>query len=81
MDKEVKVSTVTSSSDLTLSGQRSKFKTISNNKNNSLNVLGMYVDEKVSTLTSSRDLPFRGKGQKVQNIKLLQLIKLILSVL
>ena len=41
-----------------------KKSTISNRKNNSVNVLDIVRDEKVSTVTPSSDLPLRGQRSK-----------------
>ena len=47
-----------------------KKSTISNRKNNSVNVLDIVRDEKVSTVTPSSDLPLRGqRSKKVKIIK------------
>ncbi len=68
MDRDVKVSTVTSSPDLLLRGQRSKkvkTRTISNGKNNSVYVFNMDRDAKVFMVTSLSDLPLSGRRSKV----------------
>ena len=46
--------------------RRSKFETISNGKNNKVNLLGMERHEKLSPMTSSSDLhvPLRGERSK-----------------
>ena len=67
LDRHAKVSTVTSSSDLRLRGQRSNkvnFQTTSNDKTNSVNMLAMDKHAKVSTVTSSSDSWLRGQRSK-----------------
>ena len=67
MNRQTKVSTVTPSCDLSVRGQRSKkskFQSISNGKNNSVNVFYMDKDAKVSTVTPSSDLSLRGQRSK-----------------
>ena len=83
MDRNTKVSTVTPSKDVSLTGQRSKrskFQTLSNSKSNSVSMLGMDRHAKVSTVTPSWDLTLRGQRSKGQNFKLFQIAKLIVSV-
>ena len=68
--KHQKVSTVTSSPDLWLRGQRSKkvkSQTTWNDKSNSVNVLILVKHQKKSTVTSSSDL--RKRGQRSKKVK------------
>ncbi len=66
MDRDAKVSTVTTLTDLPkVKGQRSsKLDTFSNGKNNSIYNLGMDRDAKVSTVTLLSDLPLLGQRSK-----------------
>ena len=68
IDRDTKASMVIFSSALPSKGvkgqRKSKFGTISNGKNNSVNVFYMDRDAKVSTLTSSYELPLRGQRSK-----------------
>ena len=54
-----------------LNGQKKS--TISNRKNNSVNVLDIVRDENVSTMTPLSDLPLRVKGHK--KVKILNYFK------
>ena len=67
LDKHAKVSTVTSSSDLRLRGQRSKkvkFQITLNGKTNGVNMLALGKHAKVSTVTSLCDLRLRDQRSK-----------------
>ena len=65
LDEDAKVSTMTSLSDLRIRDQRLKlkFKTVSNDKINSLDVLSLDKHAKVITVTSS-DTQIKDKSQR-----------------
>ena len=81
--KHQKVSTVTSSPDLWLRGQRSKkvkSQTTWNDKSNTVNVLILVKHQKKSTVTSSSDLRKRGQRSKRSNLKQLHMTRVALSM-